>query len=86
MERKLLTIALSTVTAFILAACAAPAPAAPTAVPTNTPEPTVAPTETPAPKDIVEVASAADNFKTLVAAVQAAGLVETLKGGQTQAC
>jgi uncharacterized surface protein with fasciclin (FAS1) repeats len=30
--------------------------------------------------DIVETAVAAGNFKTLVAAVQAAGLVETLKG------
>lgn len=31
-------------------------------------------------KDIVDTAVAADNFKTLVAAVKAAGLVETLKG------
>jgi uncharacterized surface protein with fasciclin (FAS1) repeats len=31
-------------------------------------------------KDIVEVAVGADNFKTLVAAVKAAGLVETLQG------
>jgi len=31
-------------------------------------------------KDIVSVASGADNFKTLVAAVKAAGLVETLQG------
>ena len=30
--------------------------------------------------DIVDVAAAAPNFKTLVAAVKAAGLVETLKG------
>jgi uncharacterized surface protein with fasciclin (FAS1) repeats len=32
------------------------------------------------PKDIVDTAAAADGFKTLVAAVKAAGLVETLKG------
>ena len=32
------------------------------------------------PKDIVETAAAAGSFETLVAAVQAAGLVETLKG------
>ncbi|HSA54441.1 MAG TPA: fasciclin domain-containing protein [Gemmatimonadaceae bacterium] len=32
------------------------------------------------PKDIVETAVAAGSFKTLVAAVQAAGLAETLKG------
>lgn len=31
-------------------------------------------------KDIVDTAVAADDFETLVAAVQAAGLVETLKG------
>lgn len=34
----------------------------------------------PAGKDIVAVAAGADNFKTLVAAVKAAGLVETLQG------
>ncbi len=33
-----------------------------------------------ADKDIVDTAIAAGNFKTLVAAVQAAGLVDTLKG------
>ena len=33
-----------------------------------------------APKDIVETAVAAGDFKTLVAALQAAGLVDTLKG------
>jgi len=33
-----------------------------------------------ASKDIVAVAAGADNFKTLVAAVKAAGLVETLQG------
>ena len=31
-------------------------------------------------KDLVAVAASADNFKTLVAAVKAAGLVETLQG------
>jgi uncharacterized surface protein with fasciclin (FAS1) repeats len=40
----------------------------------------VAPAATGATKDLVETAIAAGNFKTLVAAVQAAGLVETLKG------
>ena len=34
----------------------------------------------PADKDIVDTAAANPNFKTLVAAVQAAGLVDTLKG------
>jgi len=39
----------------------------------------VVPARAQAPKDIVEVAVAAGSFKTLVAAVQAAGLVEVLK-------
>jgi uncharacterized surface protein with fasciclin (FAS1) repeats len=37
------------------------------------------PTRAQAPKDLVDVAVAAGSFKTLVAAVQAAGLVEVLK-------
>jgi len=45
---------------------------------TTTPAPTAA-TET-ATTDIVDTAIAAGSFKTLVAAVQAAGLVDTLKG------
>ena len=48
---------------------AAPAPAA-----------TTPPITTPALKDIVDTAVANGSFKTLVAAVTAAGLVETLKG------
>jgi uncharacterized surface protein with fasciclin (FAS1) repeats len=34
----------------------------------------------PSPRDIVDAAVAAGNFKTLATALQAAGLVETLKG------
>lgn len=41
-------------------------------------EPVTPPAE--APKDIVDIASASPDHSTLVAAVQAAGLVETLKG------
>jgi len=37
-------------------------------------------TSTPASKDIVAVASGAGNFTTLVTAIKAAGLVETLQG------
>lgn len=36
--------------------------------------------EPAAPGDIIAVASGADNFKTLVTAIKAAGLVETLQG------
>jgi uncharacterized surface protein with fasciclin (FAS1) repeats len=39
----------------------------------------VVPTRAQAPKDIVDVAVGAGSFKTLVAAVQAAGLVDVLK-------
>ena len=40
----------------------------------------ILPKATPATPDIVDTAVAAGSFKTLVAAVKAAGLVETLKG------
>jgi transforming growth factor-beta-induced protein len=41
---------------------------------------TATPITMPATKDIVETAMAAGTFKTLAAALQVAGLVETLKG------
>ena len=65
---------------LLIAACA-PAPA-----PTAAPEPQEMATEAPAEEpmaemaDIVDTAVAAGGFETLVAAVQAAGLVDTLKG------
>lgn len=68
------------VAALVLAACA------PAATPTAMPEPTaVPPTAVPtaeptaAPQTIVDIAVADGRFTTLVAAVQAAGLVETLQ-------
>jgi transforming growth factor-beta-induced protein len=61
-----------------LAACA-PA-ATPMPEPTATPEPTAVPTEAPMAKDIVDTAVADGRFTTLAAALQAAGLVDTLKG------
>jgi transforming growth factor-beta-induced protein len=63
-------------TSLILAACGTPT-ATPTAAPAAT---AIPPTEVPAPKDIVDTAVADGRFTTLVAAVQAAGLVDTLKG------
>jgi transforming growth factor-beta-induced protein len=66
------------VLALVLAACSAPA--TPTAAPTSTPQPTAVPTEEPAAGTIVDVAVADGRFTTLVAAVQAAGLAETLSG------
>jgi transforming growth factor-beta-induced protein len=72
------TISLLVLT-LILAACAPQA--TPTAAPTATamPEPTAVPTEAPAElQTIVDIAAADGRFTTLVAAVQAAGLAETL--------
>ena len=74
--KRLMLFAL--VAVLVLAACAPAATQTPTEMPTNTAVPM--PTETPAPQTIVDIASADGRFTTLVAAVQAAGLVETLTG------
>ena len=75
--------------AIAIAACssAASPSAAPTTAPTATPAPTTAVAPSTAPsasaamaKDIVETATEAGSFQTLLAAVKAAGLVETLQG------
>ena len=71
------------VLSLVLSACApAATPAAPTATtaPTAAPVPTATPEPTEAPQTIVDIAVADERFSTLVAAVQAAGLVETLQG------
>ncbi len=78
MKRISSLLSLVLIAAFALAACA-PAPT-PAPEPTKAPPTPVPPTATPMPKDIVDTAIADGRFKTLVAAVQAAGLVETLKG------
>jgi transforming growth factor-beta-induced protein len=77
-QPALLSLALSATLA--LAACQPAAPAAPAAAPT-TPPPAAPAAEEPAEAalDIVDTAIAAGDFTTLVAAVEAAGLVETLK-------
>ena len=64
------------VLAMVLAACGTQATPAPE--PTAMPEPTAVPTEEPMPQTIVDIAVADGRFTTLVAAVQAAGLVDTL--------
>jgi uncharacterized surface protein with fasciclin (FAS1) repeats len=63
---------------IVMAACASPSTPEPTAMPTATPEPTAAPTEEPASQTIVDIAAEDGRFTTLVAAVQAADLAETL--------
>jgi uncharacterized surface protein with fasciclin (FAS1) repeats len=67
------------VLAVVLAACGPQATPAPG--PTSIPEPTTMPAEEPEmPKTIVDIAIEDGRFTTLVAAVQAAGLVDALKG------
>ena len=86
--KRFLSLPLLLVMVLILAACApaAPAPAAEAPAEEVTAEATEAPAEeaaTEAPAelmDIVDTAVGAGSFGTLVAAVQAAGLVDTLKG------
>ena len=82
--RKFIPVLLAAV--LVISACAAPqteepAPAAPEPTATAVPEPTQEPTEepTPEPMDIVDTAVADGRFTTLVAAVEAAGLVDALK-------
>ncbi len=79
------TISLFIALSIVLAACTAATPVA-----TEAPEPTAMPEPTaiiepmkmakPAPQDIVDIAVADGRFESLVAAVQAAGLVDALKG------
>ncbi|MCS6828584.1 MAG: fasciclin domain-containing protein, partial [Caldilinea sp.] len=74
------TLALVLIVALVTAACA---PVAPAPMATVAPTPTEPPAEAPAdegPGTIVDIAMNAGNFETLVAAVSAAGLVETLQG------
>jgi transforming growth factor-beta-induced protein len=69
------------VASLVMAACApaaTPTPEPPKPEPTAMPEPTATPE--PEPMDIVDTAIADGRFTTLVAAVQAAELVDTLKG------
>src|SRR5512134_523828 len=80
MKRMNVVLSLMVVLGLALAACAPAATPAPTAIPEPTamPEPTSMPE--PELKDIVDTAVEDGRFTMLVAAVQAAGLVETLKG------
>ena len=73
MKKLILPVLL--VVALVLAACA------PAATPEPTQAPTMAPVEpTPEPQTIVDIAVADGRFTTLAAALQAADLVDTLKG------
>jgi len=73
-----LVIGLVLVLSLGLSACVAPMQP-PAEAPTSMPQESEA-QDMAEPMDIVDTAVAAGNFETLVAAVQAAGLVDTLKG------
>jgi uncharacterized surface protein with fasciclin (FAS1) repeats len=70
--KKFTVLTLFVVVSLFVVACAESA--------TPTPEPTPEPMPTETAKDIVDTAVEAGGFETLVAAVQAAGLVDALKG------
>jgi transforming growth factor-beta-induced protein len=72
MKRISMFAMLLVVASLVMAACAPAPTATPIPEPTTTPEPVL--------KDIVDTAVADGRFTTLVAAVQAAELVDTLKG------
>jgi len=81
MKRFSMFAILLVVASLVMAACApaaTPTPEPPKPQPTAMPEPTATPE--PMLKDIVDTAIADGRFTTLVAAVQAAELVDTLKG------
>ena len=77
MKRNSLFLGLLVAVSLVMAACAPAATPEPTAVPEPTARPE--PTAMPDKLDIVDTAVATESLSTLVAAVKAAGLVETLK-------
>jgi transforming growth factor-beta-induced protein len=78
--RSLLVVGLAVlIAAVFIAGCTQPSPE-PTPTPTPMATPTPSPTATPAQKTVVETAVDAGTFTTLVAAVQAADLADTLSG------
>jgi len=80
MKRFTTILSVLLVAVFVLAACAPAATPTPAPKPTAMPAPTATPEPAPKPMDIVDTAVADGRFKTLAAALGAAGLVETLKG------
>jgi len=78
MKHSFYVLSVLLIAAFVLAACSPAATPMPTTIPSTAPKPTAAPTA--APSSIVDIAVADGRFTTLVAALQAAGLVDTLKG------
>jgi transforming growth factor-beta-induced protein len=80
--KRITVFSLVMVFVLVFAACAPQATPEPTQVPTAIPTPVVEPTAMPEDEvgTIVDIAAADGRFTTLVAAVTAAGLVDTLQG------
>ena len=78
MKRKSLFLGLLVAVSLVMGACAPAATPTPEPEPTAMPEPTA--TAEPELSDIVDTAVADGRFTTLAAALEAAGLIETLKG------
>lgn len=76
--KKFSVLAILLALVLVIGACAPLATPAPTAEPTQAP--VVEPTPEPQPQTIVDIAVADGRFSTLVTALQAASLVDTLKG------
>ncbi len=84
--KRYISLLLLVILTGVLAACGGAAAPVPTAEPMPTAAPTAEPTAEPTPEplpSIAEIAAGDPNFSTLVAALDAAGLVETLAGEGT---
>lgn len=78
--KRFTLFALLLIAATIMAACGPAATPAPTEAPVQEPAPEPTAMPEPKPQDIVDIAIGDGRFQTLVAGVQAAELVDTLKG------
>lgn len=80
MNRKFAAAGAALSLTILLGACSTAAPASTPAAPMSASSSPTASSTAMSESDIVETAAAAGNFKTLTAALKAAGLDETLKG------
>jgi transforming growth factor-beta-induced protein len=79
-KKSLFAFSIVMVLALVIVACAPAAAPEPTPMPTEPPAEVVEPEPEPEPQTIVEIAVADGRFNTLVAAVVAADLADTLSG------
>ncbi|MBW6466015.1 MAG: fasciclin domain-containing protein [Brevefilum sp.] len=79
-KKSLFAFSIVMVLALVIVACAPAAAPEPTPMPTEAPAEVVEPEPEPEPQTIVDIAVADGRFNTLVAAVVAADLADTLSG------